>query len=165
MQTPGLIKTGQKVDDNGLVDTKVYLIVISNQLPNIAAYAPGCVCVERFVTCLRPPAPDCEETDDRKRFALFQRSHGICPHEKAARPGIWIAISVDGPEGNLPILLARPQYSVHYTRQFSNLACQYYHQYGELKYPTFLGYLAACVAKMEDVLLSVAPKQDRKVLT
>ena len=32
------------------------------------------------------------------------------------------------------------------------LACQDCHQYGELKYPTLLGYLATCVANNSDPL-------------
>ena len=46
------------------------------------------------------------------------------------------------------MLLVRPQYSVQYTRKFSILACQYCNQYGELKSPAFLSYLATYVLKM-----------------
>ena len=63
---------------------------------------------------------------------LAPRSHGICLYQSTARPGIWMAISVDNQGGNLAILFAGPQYLAQYTRQFSNLACESCHQYGEV---------------------------------
>ena len=48
---------------------------------------------------------------------LAPRSRGICVYKWTARPRIWIAISVDSPGGNVPILLARPQYWVQDTWQ------------------------------------------------
>ena len=77
-------------------------------------------------------------------LSLAPRSRGICLYKSTTRSGIWIAISMDSPGGNLPILLARPQYWVQDTWQISDLACQSYQQYRELKYPAFLNHLAAC---------------------
>ena len=77
-------------------------------------------------------------------LGLAPRSRGICLYKSTARPTIWIAILVEGPGRNLPILLARPQYWVQDTWQISNLACQSCQRYRELKYLAFLRYLATC---------------------
>ena len=45
-------------------------------------------------------------------LSLAPRSRGICLYKSTAWPGRWIAISVDSPGGNLPILLAKAQYWV-----------------------------------------------------
>ena len=50
--------------------------------------------------------------------SLAPRNRGIGLYKWTARPRIWISISVGNPRGNLPILLATPQYLVQHTWRY-----------------------------------------------